>query len=180
MVEDKLLIWKLKHGDKEALRQIYEKYKDNLLTIATSLLNDSNEAEDVLHDVFISFAKASQRFQPYGSLRNYLITCIVNRIRDIYRKKMYQVVELDRTEQTETSSERPEKIVLENEKTQILFESLAEIPIQQREVIILHLQGGLKFREIAEMQNTSINTIRARYHYGLDKLRTILNGRIIE
>ena len=41
MVEDKLLIWKLKHGDKEALRQLYEKYKDDLMTIATSLLSNS-------------------------------------------------------------------------------------------------------------------------------------------
>ena len=128
----------------------------------------------------ISFAKAVKRFRRYGSLRNYLITCIINRIRDRYRKKMYQVVELDRSGQTGTNSEEPEKTVLENERTQILIEALAEIPLQQREAIVLHLQGELKFREIAEMQNISINTVRARYHYGLDRLRAISNGRIIE
>lgn len=180
MVEDKLLVWKLRRGDKKALRQIYEKYKDELLTIATSLLSETNEAEDVLHDVFTSFAKAAKQHQLYGSIRSYLIISVINRIRDRFRKKMYQVVELDRAGQIETNSNRPEKTAIENEKTQILVDALAEIPFKQREVIILHLKGGMKFREIAEIQNASINTIRARYQYGLDKLRSILNGTIVE
>lgn len=179
MLEDNLLIWKLRHGDRQALRQIYEKYKDELLTIATSLSNESDEAENALHEVFVFFANAAARFRLYGSLRNYFISCIVNHIRDRYREKMYQVVEVDRSGQTKTGSERTEEIASEDEKAQSLIESLAQIPLQQREVIVLHLQGGLKFREIAEMQNIPINTVRARYNYGLDKLRTISDGRII-
>ena len=62
MLEDKRLIWELKRGDREALRQIYMEYKDSLLTIAASLLHDSCAAEDVLHDVLVSFAGASEVF----------------------------------------------------------------------------------------------------------------------
>ena len=179
MLEDNLLVWRLRHGDKEAFRQIYEKYKDELLTIATSLLNETDEAEDALHEVFVFFANAAARFRLYGSLRNYLISCIVNHIRDRCRKKMYQVVEVDRSKQAETDSQRTEEVASEDEKTHSLIEFLAQIPLQQREVIILHLQGGLKFREIAEMQNITVNTVRARYNYGLNKLRAISDGRII-
>jgi DNA-directed RNA polymerase specialized sigma24 family protein len=56
MLEDKRLITKLKRGDKDALCQIYEKYKENLLIIATSLLHDAGAAEDILHEVMVSFA----------------------------------------------------------------------------------------------------------------------------
>ena len=55
MLEDNLLVWRLRHGDREAFRQIYEKYKDELLTMATSLLNEADEAEDALHEVFVFF-----------------------------------------------------------------------------------------------------------------------------
>lgn len=179
MLENNLLIWKLRYGDKQAFRQIYEKYKDELLTIAKSLLNDDKEAEDVLHEVFIFFANKASKFRLYGNLRNHFISCVVSHIRDRYRKEMYKVVEVDRSKQAETDSQRMEEPVAENERTHRLIESLAEIPLQQREVIVLHLQGCLKFREIAEMQDISVNTVRARYNYGLDKLRTISDGRII-
>ena len=64
----------MKNGDKEALREVYVKYKDKLFTIAMSLLNETNAAEDVLHDVFISFARHTERLGIYGSLNNYLVT----------------------------------------------------------------------------------------------------------
>lgn len=180
MLEDKLLIFRLKRGDEQALRQIYEKYKDTLLTIATSLLQDGGEAEDVLHDVFVSFAEGIRRFHLYGSLKNYLISCLVNRARDVYRKKMYQVVGLDSTGPIRADSNSPTEAVIGDEEAQLLTEALAQLPAQQREVIILHLQGGMKFREIADMQEVSINTVQGRYRYGLDKLRSILDGEPVE
>ncbi|MGD8500507.1 MAG: sigma factor, partial [Phycisphaerales bacterium] len=95
MLEDKRLIGELKRGDKEALRQIYMEYKDNLLTIATSLLHDTSAAEDVLHDVFVSFAGSVGGLQLRGSLRSYLTASVVNRVRDKYRRKKHHLVELD-------------------------------------------------------------------------------------
>lgn len=180
MLEDKLLIWKLKRGDADALRRIYEKYKDDLLTIAGSLLNETAAAEDILHDVFVSFAENVQRFHLYGSLKNYFITCVVNKVRDRFRAKMYQVVEIERVAPVDSKSAGPAEILSDAEQSQLLAEALAQLPIQQREVIILHLQAGMKFREIADMQSISINTVQGRYRYGLDKLRSILNGQVTE
>jgi len=42
-------------------------------------------------------------------------------------------------------------------------------------VIVLHLKGGMKFREIAVVQGVSISTVQGRYRYGLDKMRSVLN-----
>jgi RNA polymerase sigma factor (sigma-70 family) len=55
---------------------------------------------------------------------------------------------------------------------------MAELPYQQREVIILHFQGGMRFKAIAKSQDVSINTIQSRYRYGLDKLRSLLNSEV--
>ena len=57
MWEDKHLVARLKNGDKGALRRIYAKYKDDILSVATVMLQEANEAEDILHDVFVSFAR---------------------------------------------------------------------------------------------------------------------------
>ncbi|MHC4555493.1 MAG: RNA polymerase sigma factor [Planctomycetota bacterium] len=77
MLEDKLLIWKVKKGDKSAFCQIYEKYRDDLLRIASGLLKERAVAEDVVHDVFVTFIHSVDRFKLTGSLRGYLTTCVV-------------------------------------------------------------------------------------------------------
>jgi RNA polymerase sigma-70 factor (ECF subfamily) len=87
MIEDELLKIRFKYGNSSALERIYEKYADYLLTIAIALLNDTTEAEDVLHDVFVSFARTANTFKVRGSLKSYLSTCIVNRVRDRLRSK---------------------------------------------------------------------------------------------
>ena len=82
MMEDRLLIWKFKRGSQDALRRIYEKYRHDLLKLAVSLAGDVNAAEDVVQDVFVSFAQTGSRIRPAGDLRKYLVTCVANRIRN--------------------------------------------------------------------------------------------------
>ncbi|UCG58721.1 MAG: sigma-70 family RNA polymerase sigma factor, partial [Phycisphaerales bacterium] len=100
MLEDKLLVWKFKRGSREALRLIYEKYERDLLTLAANLLDNCSDAEDVVQDVFVSFARLADEFHLTGSLRGYLATCVVNRVRDHYRtRKRRPTVALGRAEQ---------------------------------------------------------------------------------
>jgi DNA-directed RNA polymerase specialized sigma24 family protein len=88
MIEDKLLIWRFKSSDKEALAHIYEKYKNDLLRIATGLLNEVSVAEDVVHDVFVTFAQSSDKLKLGGNLKGYLITCVANHVRN--SKRLWQ------------------------------------------------------------------------------------------
>ena len=174
MLEEKRLIRELKRGNKEALNQIYMEYKDSLLTIATALLHDNNAAEDVLHDVFVSFAGMVGGLQLRGSLRSYLTTSVVNRVRDTYRKKRHRLVELDEARQVAGDSGDPEKSAIFDEHSGHLAEALAQLPPEQRETIVLHLNGRMKFKEIALMQGIPISTVQGRYRYGLGKLRAML------
>ena len=178
MLEDKLLIWKLKRGNSDALRLLYEKYKDRLRTIAGSMLHDTQAAEDILHDVFVSFAENARWFQIRTSVKSYLTACVINRVRDEFRRRQSRTIELDKVGPISSDSNRPDSRAEACEKSQVLTEALAAIPFEQREVIVLHLKGGLKFRQIAKVQHASISTVHGRYKYGLKKLRTILDGEL--
>jgi len=173
-----LLKWKFKCGSKDALRRIYEKYLDYLLTLTMALLNNASSAEDVVHDVFVSFAKSAEEFKLSGSLKYYLATAVCNRARDQIRAKKRQPARLDESDPVISSSDDPEQSVIYSEESQRLNEAVAQLPQQQREVVVLHLKGEMKFREIAKLQGESINTILGRYRYGLNKLRSILNGEV--
>src|SRR5512142_1475270 len=81
-MEDKLLVLRCKRGSREALTRIYQKYKADLLLLAMALLNDRSAAEDVVHDVFVSFVNGLGAFRLTGSLKGYLLTCVANHARN--------------------------------------------------------------------------------------------------
>jgi RNA polymerase sigma-70 factor (ECF subfamily) len=176
MLEDKLLVWKLKRGSSDALRQIYEKYKRDLLALALALSNDKGAAEDVVHDVFISFVQFSEKLTLRTSLKSYLLSCIANRVRNLHREQCQQAIRLDETETIRSDSDGPEQMAIASEELYRVGRAMVRLPYEQREVIILHLQDGMRFRAIARSQGVSINTIQSRYRYGLNKLRSLLNG----
>jgi RNA polymerase sigma factor (sigma-70 family) len=179
MIEDEVLKWKFKCGSRDALRRIYEKYQDYLLTLAMALSNDVNAAEDVLHDVFVSFAESVESFKLRGSLKNYLATSVVNRARDRIRaKQRRRVVGLDEAGLMSCGSKGPDQVVICDEESRRLAEAMKQVPYEQREAIVLRMKGGMKFREIAKLQNVSVNTVQGRYRYGLEKLRSVLDGEV--
>lgn len=178
MLEDNLLVWKFKRGSADALRWIYEKYKNDLLALAIALSRDRATAEDVLHDVFVSFAQYAEKLQLRTSLKSYLSSCIANRVRNMSREKPQRTTQLNHAETIGSDCEGPEQLAISAEKVQRIEMAMAELPYQQREVIILHLQSGMRFKAIAESQGVSINTIQSRYRYGLDKLRQLLNVEV--
>ena len=87
MLEDKLLLWRIKRGSSEALCGLYEKYKNDLLALAIALSNDITIAEYSVQDTFVYFAEHLDCFSLTGSLKGYLTTCVANRVRYHIRSK---------------------------------------------------------------------------------------------
>ena len=175
-MEDKQLVKQCKRGSKEALRRIYEKYKDYLLILAVGLVNNSSIAEDAVHDVFTGFVRDIEKFQLTGSLKGYLATCVANRARNINKTKQYTRLESNRIEYEDSNLNEPVSTIVCNEQLQQLNNAMSQLPYDQREVIMLHFQAGLTFQAIARQQGISVNTIKSRYKYGIEKLRTILGS----
>ena len=177
MLEDKLLIWKLKCGSEDALCRIYEKYRDDLVRIAAGLLSDVSTAEDVVQDVFLMLVHSADKYEIRKSLKGYLTSCVANKVRNLNRaKRTQEPVSLDDVEPAVSDSKAPDQCVVCDEEFQRLYKARAQLPYEQKEAVILHIQGRMKFREIAELQGTSIKTILSRYSYGLNKLRSMLNS----
>ena len=177
MIEDELLKWKFKQGSTEALSCIYQKYLDDLLTLAVGLLNDPNEAEDIVQDVFVSFVKSAENFKLRGSLKAYLATSVVNRVRDRIRRRRTRSLGRDRLK-ADIDLQEPDQSLIYSEQWQRLIRVLDELPYKQREVILLRLKSEMKFREIAKVQNVTVHTAMARYKCGLNRLRSSLNGEV--
>lgn len=177
MIEDKLLIWKFKRGNSDALARIYEKYKNALLKLAAALLNDKGCAEDVVHDCFIAFAQSAETLKPAGNIKSYLATSVANRVRNMNRAAAVRArAGLGKSEYAARDFEQSRNWIVCSEDLSRLNNAIATLAYEQREVILLHVHGGMKFKAIAKMQGVSINTVQSRYRYGLEKLRLLLGS----
>lgn len=179
MIEDRWLVWRFNRGDPAALCRIYEKYRTGLLKVAVALLYDRSGAEDVLHDVFVHFAQGTGQFHLRGSLKGYLSICVANRARDMNRTRQRRsAATLDEMDVSPTGAAGPEREAMSRETATKLDAAMAALPDDQREILVFHLQSKLTFREIAELREISINTALSRYRYGLERIRSALDGEL--
>lgn len=176
MLEDKVLILRFNRGDRGVLHRIYDKYKDDLVSLAAALLMDVSLAEDVVHDVFIAFLNSAERFRLTGSLKGYLATCVANRARNV-NKAAWRRHSMALDDVAEMSGEAlpPEEAAIFGEQLGQLTAALQQLPYEQREVLLLRSHSGLRFAAIAQAQGVSINTVQGRYRYAVDRLRSILD-----
>jgi RNA polymerase sigma-70 factor (ECF subfamily) len=178
MSQDGRILKRLQRGDKDALRLLYEKYSETLKSVAISLVCDISTAEDCLHDAFVDFAAAVPALRIHGNLRSYLISCVANKARDLLRKNA-RLSDADPAQvSSAANADDPSEQLIVDEGARQVFDALGKLPCQQREVFVLHVQGDLTFREIADTLGESINTVQSRYRYGMEKLRSLLNSEL--
>ena len=181
VLEDRKLVRLSKRGDRQAFETIYETYADAMLSIARGLLGDWSGAEDVVQEVFIRFVEGLPEFTLRGTLKGYLATCVANRARDLLRRKARRNdVSFESTEEPSEGGPEPIDAILQDEQLRLLQNGLSALSYEQREVLTLRHHAGLKFRAIAACQGVSVKTVQSRYAYGMEKLRVLLNGEVIE
>jgi RNA polymerase sigma-70 factor (ECF subfamily) len=181
MVREKLLMIRFNRGDCRVLRDIYALYKNELVSLAAALLHDKTSAEDAVHDVFAKLIARQQTLKITQNLRRYLISAVANAARQQYHsRKNDPKISLDAPDVLEIdTNDTPDSAAIASEQKQRLAAALSALPYDQREVILLRHFSSLKLKAIASIQNVSTNTTQGRYRYGLEKLRTLLNGELL-
>jgi len=149
---------------------------DKLYHYLTIKLGSLQDAEDVLQEVFYRILKYKLRFRLIRNPSAYLFRMARNEAAHYLKKRKrdqkIRYPEEGFTKVIKESLEGPDHRVLDKAS-----EALAEIPDEQREVIVLKFFEQLTFKEIARICGVSMGTITSRYRYGMEKMRKIMEGR---
>ena len=129
---------------------VYERYADMLYRLSLSYLNNTQDAEDVLQDVFIRYLKKPMTFQNEEHRRAWFVRVTINRSHDILRSRK-NYLSLD-----EVSAVSPQEMPL------TLFDQLAVLPEKNKTVIILHYLEGYSVEEVASMLHLSVSAVKMR------------------
>lgn len=175
--EDKILVGRFSRGDLDALRRIYARYRVDLVTLATALLFDKTQAEDAVHEVFARLVQNGATIRITSNLRGYLLRAVANTARNMNRlRRGSDLSQADADGAGLWVVPSPDGQAMQAEHCEMLPWALEQLPYEQREVVLLRHYGGLRFRAIAKCQDVSVGAAQARYRYGMDKLRSLLDG----
>lgn len=182
--EDVELLAAMAEGDPQALSELYDRFSANLLALARRVLHSTEDAEEVLQEVFIHAWNRADRYDPArSSVSTWLV--LITRSRAIDRLRSRKVG--DRTTaalQQETLHDHtsPEGVgnVLAHERRERVREEMTRLPPEQREVLDLAFYGGMTQSEIAESTGIPLGTVKTRTLLAMKKLRKALDAEIRE
>lgn len=154
---------KLKKGDKRAFEYFFTTYYQKLLKVTNYYLDDLDEAEEIVQEVFYRVWYYRENIDPALSFKNYIITIAKRLIFNKAKKKVHQVTyeKYFKLHYQAYHNSLEEYLDFQQLDDQINLR-IAELPPKRREIFVLSRQQGLSHKEIAEKLNISTNTVESQ------------------
>jgi RNA polymerase sigma-70 factor (ECF subfamily) len=182
--EDAALLERVARQDRAAFAALYDRLSPPLYATALRILRDPAEAQDVVHDVFISVWDKAGTFEARrGSAFAWVVTLVRNRAIDRVRARRRRSELLaesvpDDLGYTETAPVAAgHESAVANEDAQAVRAAIGTLPPEQRRALELAFFGGLTQEQISQSLREPLGTVKARIRRGLIKLREHLVHR---
>jgi RNA polymerase sigma factor (sigma-70 family) len=182
--EEQRLVEAGQRGDVEAFNQLVRSYEVRVYNLCYRMLGDSDAAADVAQDTFISAYRNLHRFRG-GVFRAWLFRIATNACYDALRaRKRRPTVSLSAsgpdddgpTFDLPDGAESPDDFALRRELAAAIQRGIAQLPEDQRIVVILSDIQGLAYEEIAEVTGANLGTVKSRLSRARARLREILRA----
>ena len=172
-------------GDTAAMETLFLRYRQSVYSWLLRMTGDVTEAEDIYQDVWLKVIRHAADYRS-GNFRAWLWQIVRNKATDRMRKMSPSLIldspisaegESEETIVDQLSDDRAADALMqieEVERRRVVCEAIEALPMAQREVILLRVNGELPFKEIADMLATPIGTVLARMHKAVKSLKDTL------
>jgi RNA polymerase sigma-70 factor (ECF subfamily) len=172
--DEALLVQGIRSGDRNALGEVYDRHAPVALAVALRIVADRQQAEDLVHDAFVTAWQKIDRFDPArGSLRSWIVAIVRNRAIDRLRanRPSMEIGEADERSLLQTGPNPTWDDALARLGGAQLRAAVAELPTEQRDAVELAYFGGHTYREIATLTGVPLGTATSRLRLALARLR---------
>ncbi|MGC6423919.1 MAG: RNA polymerase sigma factor [Lentimonas sp.] len=170
---DSVCLSAIAEGDRTAFASIVERWQSRLINFFYRSTSNWNDAEDLAQETFLELYRAAGRYEPRGTFKAFIFTLARRRLIDSYRKQSRRPLDLldptdfvmqQQTEESDHSAEIQEAF----------HRALADLPINQRNAILMLQQQGLSYDEIAVALDCSLSAVKSWIHRARTHLREAL------
>jgi RNA polymerase sigma-70 factor, ECF subfamily len=181
---DGRLMQRIAEGDRLALGELYDRFSGPLYGTALRVVRDPAEAQDVVHDAFVTLWQKSSGFDSTrGTPFSWMVTLVRNRAIDRVRMRRRRAELLAESAPSDLGMDGSSGVASASEsaatgdEARAVREAVATLPLEQQRAVELAFFGGLTQEEIARKLNEPLGTVKARIRRGLLKLRDLLASR---
>jgi RNA polymerase sigma-70 factor (ECF subfamily) len=172
------IVARCRSGDREAFAVLVRKYQSKVLTLATRILDNRSEAEDVAQDIFVKVFLSLREFRGAARFSTWLYRITVNHCLNHIRRRARQQQTLVASDSEgwgqEASVSNPYKTLEQKERWALVQAKLQALTPEHRTIILLRDFEGLAYEEIAEVLQLEIGTVKSRLHRARMELKTQL------
>ena len=170
--DDLIIIEGLTKGDRNAFKELYQKYSSSLMRQIFSVTNNQELTEEILHETLITAVEKINFYKPKesGSFKAWLMRIATNKSIDLLRK-----VKKECPPQAENIIPSTEGLSIERESYVNLHGAIKMLPLLQRSAISLRLLEDLSYMEISKVLGVSISSIKQALFKGKKSLKKTLN-----
>ena len=176
---EKDLIQRLRAGDQEACVKLVREYHAPIYRLLFHLCGDRHRAEDLVQETFASAWAGLGSFGGASTLATWLYRIAYRKFLDARRKSPSMRIAHDAADnRADDGTMDPVMRVVADEDTSRLYEAIAQLPDDERAVIVLHHLQGMRYEQIAEMTGVPDGTLRWRKSQALERLRRLLQEKL--
>ena len=181
---DTALLQRFADGDRTALDDLFRRYRTVAFRVAYRLLGREADALDAVQDAFVKVLTHLDRFRGHSSFKTWLLRIVSNASLDVgrHRKRDARIPQAPREDSPDrfgpTNLPPPDTELDRADLRLKIDEALARLPETQRQTFVLHVDGGLSYREVADSLGISIGTVMSRLFYARQKLKTLLAAQV--
>jgi RNA polymerase sigma-70 factor (ECF subfamily) len=175
---DAALLDRFAGGDRAALDELFRRYRGVAYRVAYRLLGREADALDAVQDGFVKALTHLDRFRGHSSFKTWLLRIVSNAALDLGRRRQRDGWN-DRPAPPESADRlrpdpAPDAELERADLRRVIEAALARLPEAQRQTFVLHVDGEMSYREVADALGISIGTVMSRLFYARQKLRTLL------
>lgn len=156
---DENTLYKLREGNQNAFAELYTHYRLPALKFCISILKDEEEAENMVHEVFIKIWERRSQIKPELNFHSYLFTCLRNMAFD-HLKKVEKNHYLRQRYLENIESVPEEEMEFKEGKVRTLSKALDALSEKRKQILKLNIEEGKSYQEIAELMSISKNTVK--------------------
>ncbi len=182
--EDRLLIEQIKQGQKDAFKELVEKYQKPLYYYCYRLCRNHADAEDLSQEVFIKVYQKIDQFREEAKIQTWIYRIASNAFIDKKRRKVFMLTEIDNPDgdtnydaaaiQSQKSNISPERQAESAILQKHIDKAMQKLSDKEKAAFILKHHNGLAIKEIAAIFKTSDGTVKSHLFRAVKKLQTSL------
>jgi RNA polymerase sigma-70 factor (ECF subfamily) len=180
-LSDEQLMQRYRGGDSDSFTCLYRRNCDRLHRFVLRMAANHAEADEIYQEVWIAVIQGKERYTPNAKFVTYLFAIAHRRAIDRMRRNSRAGEEFERAlfdadQLIDEDEPEPSDVAYRIGAGRALSDAIANLPVLQREALLLQTEGGLSIDEIAQAAGTSRETAKSRLRYATRRLRTALEA----